>query len=470
VSANLSTSENFGAGFDRSGFLGIPSSLNDTDEWSEEEFEERVSQVPRDQLPPRLRRRPSGHDEPGDNGFSFRGPSEVLEGWIEAKQFEGLLFIPGAPFVFPPQRFTAFSTNGTDVLESHPNDAWPQIRIELTRSSDVAPIVQKFLLRPSGNTVDSEILYTRALYTVSNMESCLLASELTADDQVVGVAFSFQPFSDDELARILYRAKIARKLKFIESVFKVRLTLPENITPDHVQYVETIFRGLTEGEFLSRGNGVTVFLKAADVNLSELPLSKAGPYKHYLGTEQALLFPQRVLDVGPYYLIFKRAIVANPAPLSYLREGRDSWVRFEVLDGQITYRYEKYVRPERHRLVQQKLNRFYAALISEEPPELARTVLAPLISDVLPDAAIQIAVGWLQYHSFPDAFSAQNPILDEGRGFWRVPIYVVYSNGKGAPVCEMLIDLKTGSILEEPSPEMLRQQGLALAEKILRVG
>src|SRR5205814_364346 len=121
------------------------------------------------------------------------------------------------------------------------------------------------------------------------------------------------------------------------------------------------------------------------------------------------------------------------------------------------------------KLVQQKLERFYHLLRSEEPKELADTLLEPLISDVSPDEAVKIGIGWLQYHDFPDRFSPQEPILDSERACWRVPIYVVYASGNGAPVGELLIDLKTGSIVDEPSPELMHQEGLALGEKILRV-
>src|SRR5207253_3549641 len=124
--------------------------------------------------------------------------------------------------------------------------------------------------------------------------------------------------------------------------------------------------------------------------------------------------------------------------------------------------YEKYARPERHKLVQKKLTRFHHLLNSEEPSELADTLLDPLISDVLPDEAIKIAVGWLEYHDFPDRFSPQEPILDSERACWRLPIYIVYASGESAPVGELLIDLKTGSIIDEPSPELMHQEGLAL--------
>lgn len=472
MSANLATEQQFGIGFARSGVPFTPW-LNKTNPLSEDAFEEQMSQVPQNQLPPRLRRELTAPTKPSPNGFEVLAASEVLKVWVEAGRFDGVLIIPNASFTFPPQHFTVTSKDGSIAVENHPTDAWPQILLEFTDSPQGEPTVQKVQFRPSGNTVESEILYTRTHYAVSETGSYFLASEITSNHEVVGISFNCQPMSQEEASSMLYRAKIARKLKFIESIFNITEILPENITPDHVRYIDGIFRGLTEGEFTTRGDAITVFLRAADCDLDAPPFSDVGPFNYFLGSEQALLFhphqAYRVLNVGPYYLKLQRAIVANRSLLSPLRAGQDSWVRFEVLDSQITYHYEKYARPERHKLVQKKLKRFHHLLNSEEPSELADTLLDPLISDVLPDEAIKIAVGWLQYHDFPDRFSPQEPALDSERACWRVPIYVVYANGKGACVGELLIDLKTGSINDEPSPELMHQEGLALGEKILRV-
>jgi len=473
MSTNLATEQQFGIGFARRGVPFTPW-LNETNPLSEDAFEEQISQVPQNQLPHRLRRELRPFTKPGPNGFGVLAASEVLKAWVQAGRFDGLLIIPDAPFVFPPQRFTVSSKDGKITVESEPpTDAWPQILIELSHSPQGELTVQRVQFRPSGNTVESEILYTRVHYTVSEIGSYLLASEITSDDQVVGILFNCQPLSREQAGSILYRAKIARKLRFIERTFNLTAALPEDITPNHVQYIEAIFRGLTEGEFTTRGNAVTVFLRSTDIDLNTPPFSEVGPLEYCLGNEQALLFqqdgPYKVLDVGPYYLKLQRAVLANGTLLSRLREGKDTWVRFEVLDSQITYRYERYSRPERHKLVQKKLERFHHLLKSEEPSDLADTLLEPLISDVLSDEAAKIAVGWLQFHDFPDRFSPQDPILDEGRGCWRVPIYIVYANGKGVPVGELLIDLKTGSIIDEPSPELMYQEGLALGKKILRV-
>lgn len=471
MSSNLSTVEPYGVGFERNGIPFIPF-LSDTDEVPGE-VEEQVSQLPQQHSQMRFERDDAKSPSYPSNGFRLASPTAVLEAWIQAGRFDGRLIIPDAPFVFPPQRFDVSSKDGTISIESHPIDEWPQILLVFTHSPQGQLIVQKVQFRPSGNSVESEILYTRAHYTVSQMGSYLLASEITSDDEVIGISFKCQPLPPEEAGSMLYRAKIARKLRFIERIFNLAEVLPEDVTPNHVQYIETIFRGLTEGEFTTRGDGITVPLRAADVDLSAPPFSEAGPFEYFLGNEQALLFqPDRrytVLDTGPLYLELQRAVIANRSQISRLRDGQDSLVRFEVLDSQITYRYERYSQPKRHKQMRQKLEHFHYFLSSQEPTELAATLFEPLISDVRPDQAIKISVGWLQYHDFPDRFSPQEPTLDSEVGCWRVPIDVIYANGKGAFVGELLIDLKTGSIIDEPSPDLMHQKGLALGEKILRV-
>src|SRR5205085_9670579 len=138
---------------------------------------------------------------------------------------------------------------GTKVsFESHPTDSWPQILITLSRSVYAKPMVERFSLRPSNNTVEAEILYTRALYTLSEAMSCSLVSEDILDNQIVGIPFSHERLQEEEIRELLYRAKFARKLGFIQRLFNIVLTLPENITADQAQRVDTLFRGITEGE------------------------------------------------------------------------------------------------------------------------------------------------------------------------------------------------------------------------------
>lgn len=391
--------------------------------------------------------------------------ADVLESWKRAGKFTGILLIPDAPFEFPLQAFNVSSVGSTITIESQPANSWPQVLIVMHTFDAAAPSVERVLLRPSDNSVEAELLYTRVLYTISETGSYFLASGIHENEVL---AFRCEPFLGTEKHDLLYRAKLFRKLSFIENTFNQRFVVPENISPDQVRRIETLFRGITEGEVLTRGRDITVPVKANSVNLSEPPFSGLGPYVQSLGTQEAVLDHPRLLDTGPVYFEIKRAVVANQRLLEPLRNGRDSWVRFEVLDSQIVFRFEKYANPARLKRSQQRLTRFYFDLMSQEPPELARTLLELLTSDVLPAEASEIADGWIQYHNLPDRFSPQDPILDQQHDCWRVPIFLVFANGEHGHVTDLLIDLKTGSMIEEPSGEAVREEALAIAENILR--
>ncbi len=402
--------------------------------------------------------------------FTVRSGHLVLQDWKSAGQFRGYLHINDAPFTIPPQLFIVSSSGERDTLESLPTDQWPQIRIVLSRTASGDPSVESFQLRPSDNTVEAEILYTRVLYTLSEYGTCFLASEVTSDNQAVGVGFYNQPFSDETSRWLLHRAKIARKLKFLENLYNISFTLPEDITSNQVRRLETVFRGITEGEFSMRAKDVAVLVRAADVNLSEPPFSGMGSYIHYLNTQEEVMGHPQLLDVGPVYFLLNNAVVANQMVLPQLCKGMDQHVRFEVLDYQLTYRFERYLDPQRHKRLLRRLNQFHSELLNNEPEELADTLTEWLMADVPPQQASEIAVGWLEYKNFRDRFSPQAPVLDEERGVWRVPIYLVFTSGKGGPVGELLIDLKTGMVVEELSAELMRNEGHSLAENVLRVG
>lgn len=116
--------------------------------------------------------------------------------------------------------------------------------------------------------------------------------------------------------------------------------------------------------------------------------------------------------------------------------------------------------------MRQRLEEFKQELAREEPQELVDLVTEPIEGKVTSDEAVKIAVGWLYYNRLPDCFCPQEPELDEEVGCWRVPIHLVYTNGAGGWVGDLVVDLETGVITEHPSVEEVRSRGTALAEKI----
>jgi hypothetical protein len=94
----------------------------------------------------------------------------------------------------------------------------------------------------------------------------------------------------------------------------------------------------------------------------------------------------------------------------------------------------------------------------------------PLQSDVSGLEAGQIAMGWTFYSNLPDRYCPQEPEIDQSTGHWRVPIWLVYANGEGGRVGDLLVHKKTGVILSHTSIEELRSKALALAETMLHAG
>jgi len=365
----------------------------------------------------------------------------------------------------PMQDFTALFTDLGGAFENHPNPPWPKLSIELAADPATGIFsVKKFQVRPSENTADGEILYTRLQLSLANRRSLL---RIEGIDEVFG--FSFGPFPEEAKQQLLYRAKLFRKLKYLEKVFRVRFTLPREILPDQAGAIDLIFRGVTEGEFIIRGQELTLPLQPSEIDLTKPPFGGPGPLTYLYTDEIHDLFDHHLL-IGPTLIKLKHAELANPQAVRQIQQGQPGpvWVRFDVLDHQITCRLEnKAARPRKQ--LQQKLNQFKRELAREDPPELVELVSEPLMSDVSPQEAVQIAVGWLYYNHLPDRFCPQEPELDQATTHWRVPIYLVYADGQGGPVGELVIDKKTGVVLSHTPVEELRHRGLALATTLLHV-
>lgn len=314
----------------------------------------------------------------------------------------------------------------------------------------------------SDDTVKAELLRTRVVYAIG------MAGEwfLHLDHQSAKVEHQHGPYTEANEKQNLYKAKLFRKLKYIEESLGLCFSVPETISGHEVQQIETIFRGITEGEFRGRANAMSFKILPSTIDLSKPPFSGVGEFSYEVAAPVEL-FGQKV-PVVPFTVHLEKAELANPSVVAHIRKGsrKPIEVRFEVLDNQVVYRFEHYVRQPRQHLRQQ-LDQFKQELAREEPPELVDLVDEPLQGDVSTKEASSIAVGWTQYNDLPDRYCPQVPELDVTAGKWRVPIYLVYANGEGGPVGEVVIDEKTGVIVSHTPVDELRSKGRALAEQIL---
>ncbi len=383
--------------------------------------------------------------------------SAELESW-------GRLEIPGAAFEMPKQRFYCSFSERHLRVESQPDSAWPQVIVEMIADSSANGRLEiSFHVRPSQATTDSEILYSRIQYLLSESRHCLLSIEDLKDP----IAFSFASFPEEIKQQLLYRAAFFRKLNFVERVFKNRFSWPKQITPKEVKLLEFIFRGITEGEFTTRQSEITLRLLPAEVDLTKPPFDGPGELHHRLADEFCDLFDRR-LSIGPVHVHLSQAEIASPMALRQLRAGQTGPVltRFSVLDHQVHLRFERKVGQSRKQL-RQRLELFKKELAKDDPPELVALLDEPLISDVSAREADLIAMGWVQYNHLPDRYCPQESVFDNSTNTWRVPVWLGYPNGQGVEVGELLIDVKSGKVVSHTPLEEVRSRGKSLARELL---
>ncbi|GEM_PF-1069283 len=426
---------------------------------------------------------PRGHENPplianvlsGSNGSSL--PEHIITQLEVAEarlEFSGRLVIPDQPFNIPEQDFIATFSDFGATFENKPVELWPRIFIEFSsdeplggsqvkeffkRLTDLK--VKSFLVQPSSNPVDAEILYTRVMYCLHKSGECYLIA--TNFGRLFGIGLG--PILRAEEQQLLYRAKLYRKLKFIQNVFRVQFTIPQSISADEVSTIDSIFRGITEGEFITRSSeGTFTDITPSEIDLTQPPFDGIGRFSRKIGNKVSLF--GKNLDVGPITVSLQKAELADPNVVRQIRSGSTQPidVRFAVLDNQVIHRFESYARQPRKRLLQ-RLNRFKQQLAREEPPELVNLVTESLQRDVSSEEALQIAMGWTQYNELPDRYCPQEPEIDSATGHWRVPVWLVYTSGEGGPVGEIIIDKKTGVIINHTPIEEMRSRALSLSNE-----
>jgi len=400
------------------------------------------------------------------NGNALPRFQREIESQIEVYEFRGRLDIPGAPFVIPEQDFIAtVTTDKTITFENHPASPWPRFSIELEMEPATGKAQVRFQIRPVESSTDSEIAYTRVQFVLGKIRRCVLQF----DDGEDILPFRFDPPVPTDEQQLLYRATIFRKLKYIEQeVFRTKFFLPKELSTDDVAAIEFIFRAVTEGEFTTRQQEITLPLDPSKVDLSKPPFDGPGLLTHRSEVDWLELFGQRLL-IGNPVVTLRHAEAASPQAIRQIRQGQRGpiWMRFSILDHQIHYRVDGHATEPAKRLQQQRLKFFRQELSKNEPMELANLLDEPLMADVSAEEAYLIAVGWTQYNKLPDRYCPQEPEHNSLANIWRVPIKFGYPTGQSGEVGELLIDGGTGKIISHTSIEEMRSRGRTLAKAFL---
>lgn len=374
-----------------------------------------------------------------------------------AKSFRAVLHIVGTNVSLPEQVFESDFTNGSGDIQSVSRDHWPLVHFVCDSLNDAGYLA----LEPGDRTIEAIVLATRFRYVLNAAGRCRLIEK---PSNKVLLDIKVGKLERSEYADVLLYAKVSRKLRFLEEFFDTRFVCPDHFTTKDFAQLETLFRGVTEGEFSTRRSEMIFEYSPPVAELNKPPYSAPGPLSCKFSDPTLPLLGQQV-ETGPITVQIDRAM-ANAQDLAEIRKGKSlpGGLRFVVIDLQVKYRFESSIvrSPQGWR----GLEEFRAKLLLEEPGELVQLLTEPLISDVSSERARQISNGWLQFYEFPDRYCPQEPVLEENR--WRVPVWITYPDRRGAWVQDVFIDLKTGVLSSPVSPEELRRIGKSVAARLSR--
>lgn len=366
-------------------------------------------------------------------------------------------------FSLPVQKFSLRKKDEFLFIENFPVNSFPKIEIVLEEKNSTYE-VNKFNVHPSDKTVQGEILYTRLFLMTAETKKCSLHFR---DIDFVPFNFSFSDIASEDKKRMFYRAKLFRKLGFLEELFRTNFSFPEYITPDDAKQIEVLFRGVTEGEFsITVDNSITIFnYKISKEDLQNISVSQKRVFSFDFNED--LLVLGKFFPTGKMTFKVTKGSIANPGIVKRLKENDViQSLRLNIFDHQIHHCFEKYSNSERLLKNKQKLEQFKNILRKEEPESLVDLIDEPL-AEIHQHSAMEIIEGLLQFHDFPDRFSVLKPELKRNR--WKVPIALTYPKHEPIWLADAFVDVRTGKVEMKLSFDELLKKGKKKAKEVFSI-
>lgn len=370
------------------------------------------------------------------------------------------ILLNGSKFQIPVQDFDVSISPNKVEMRSQPKGSFPKIEFIANLNS---PDVEIGIGLSDSRTVEGQILYTRLLFAINESKSIVLPNQ-SGNPLEIAIGQGFRI----DLKQMEYRAKLFRKLSFIEKFFNTKFYLPSLISENEVRILEVIYRGLTEGEFLTAvGDSIEISNFQLEMDtLRKPPFSEHGKFTYKIESEEIALFG-KYLSVGKISVDIEKSGIANPRIIRNLKDGDIiPQIRLSVFDFQIKHRFEKYASKEKLLRNNQKLEQFKKELKSEESDILVDLIDEPL-SEIFKGSAIKIVEGLLQYYNFPDRFSVLEPKQKDNQ--WQVPIALTYSKHEPIWLADAFVDVKTGKVEMKISFDELLKKGKKKAKEIFSI-
>lgn len=363
-------------------------------------------------------------------------------------------------FSLPNQRFSLTKKDNYILFRSHPIDSFPTIEMVLERENFEIK-VKDFKVERADNTVQGELLYTRIFLVLAEVRKCSLDIKNTG---LPLFNFSFAELSKEDKSYMLFRAKLARKLKFLEVFFNTRFYLPEKFEAEDIRQIEILFRGVTEGEFsIPFDNSIMIF----NYRFDEKDLSQKKAF--YFEFDDDLPILGKLFATGKIIFKIEKGKIANPKVLKNSKNGEFiENLKLNIFDYLVDYRFEKYSDSKRLLKNQQKLEYFKKDLLREEPEFLVALLQEYLSQEVIDVVAAEIIEGLLQFYDFPDRFAVLKPKLEDNQ--WRVPIVLTYPKHEPIWLADAFVDSRTGKFEMKISFDELLKKGKKKAKEVFSIG
>lgn len=319
-------------------------------------------------------------------------------------------------------------------------------------------------------TLKARILSTRFFYLFFTAESHFL---VMPDGSKVD--FILDKISEAQKQKLLYKAKVLRKLLFIEKCLETQIghfQVPLNISSDDVWLIDNIFRGITRGRVYSKTRSITTY-KAPPFDLDLAILLDKRPTPTFFEVNGVSLFGQN-LPLGNITVIMPYAVLLNSdSIINKIKSGYNKEIEltFNLIDERVIFHFKDFMHklPEQNRL----LNHFKEELLSQEPPVLANLLVESLSKSISSEESTEIVVAWLYTHLsnvlWPLKINLNKTELDVENKRWYIAVVLFYDLPKiqmhGALSAIFVVDSETGIILKHPTVNELETEIRLLLEK-----